>query len=211
MKSTQFSFSHISCGLIPVDLTHIFQGYFTGTGAVTQCQWTNPRNQESCARSRASCQNPIRRLTVKSRKVSKPRDLYLELYDRSEIWQAHRQQGSRSACQISKRCDNLNYQSRGFEISWDLTIRRLIVYWNAARVSRSSNYIPQYLWDVITCFCPWYLALAQHFLNKVEWITSIHQNCWYNHNKTKQKQTVCIFYGIYRKKIKLSLESRIRV
>ena len=31
-------------------------------------------------------QYPIRRLTVRSRKVSKPRDLYLELSDRSEIW-----------------------------------------------------------------------------------------------------------------------------
>ena len=26
----------------------------------------------------------------------------------------------------------------------------------------TSNYIPQYLWDVITCPCPWYLLLAQH-------------------------------------------------
>ena len=25
-----------------------------------------------------------------------------------------------------------------------------------------SDYIPQYLWDVITCPCPWYLILAQH-------------------------------------------------
>ena len=38
------------------------------------------------------------------------------------------------------------------------------------QVSRAgtSNYIPQILWDVITCPCPWYLLLAQHssyFLN----------------------------------------------
>ena len=26
----------------------------------------------------------------------------------------------------------------------------------------TSNYIPQILWDVITCSCPWYLLLAQH-------------------------------------------------
>ena len=26
----------------------------------------------------------------------------------------------------------------------------------------TSNYIPQFLWDVITCPCPWYLLLAQH-------------------------------------------------
>ena len=32
------------------------------------------------------------------------------------------------------------------------------------QVSRAgtSNYIPQKLWDVITCPCPWYLLLAQH-------------------------------------------------
>ena len=26
----------------------------------------------------------------------------------------------------------------------------------------TSNYIPQILWDVITCPCPWYLLLVQH-------------------------------------------------
>ena len=32
------------------------------------------------------------------------------------------------------------------------------------QVSRAgrSNYIPQYLWNVIICPCPWYLLLAQH-------------------------------------------------
>ena len=45
----------------------------------------------------------------------KERDLYLELSDRSEIWQALWQQCCRCACQISKRYDNLKYQSRGFE------------------------------------------------------------------------------------------------
>ena len=28
--------------------------------------------------------------------------------------------------------------------------------------ARTSNYIPQILWDVITCPCPWYMLLAQH-------------------------------------------------
>ena len=74
-----------------------------------------------CFISWAPFQYPMRRLTVRSRKFWKPRDLYLELSDRSDIWQAPRQQGCRSACQISRRCDNLNYQSRGFETSRDLT------------------------------------------------------------------------------------------
>ena len=74
----------------------------------------------------------IRRLIVRYRKASKPRDLNLELSNHSVIWQVHRQQCCRGACQISKRCHDLNYQSCGFEISHDLTIRRLIRYWNGA-------------------------------------------------------------------------------
>ena len=82
---------------------------------------------------RAPSQYPKRRLSVRSRKVSKPRDLYLKLSDRSEIWQALRQHCCRCACQISKRYDNLKYQSRGFEISRDLTKRRLFGYWDGAQ------------------------------------------------------------------------------
>ena len=83
--------------------------------------------------TRTPSQYPKRRLSVRSRKVSKPRDLYLELSDRSEIWQALRQQCCRCACQISKRYDNLKYQSRGFETLRDLTKRRLFGYWDGAQ------------------------------------------------------------------------------
>ena len=82
----------------------------------------------------APSQYPKRRLFVRSRKVSKPRDLYLELSDRSEILQALGQQCCRCACYISKRYDNLKYQSRGFEILRDLTKRRLFGYWDGALV-----------------------------------------------------------------------------
>ena len=77
---------------------------------------------------------------VGSHKVSKPRDLYLELCDRSEIWQAPRQQCCRRACQMSKRLNNLNCQSRGFKTSRDLTIRRFIGYWNRALVMNVFGY-----------------------------------------------------------------------
>ena len=80
----------------------------------------------------APSQYPKRRLSVRSRKVSSPRDLYLELSDRSESWQAPRQQCCRCACQISKRYDNLKYQSRGFETLRYLTKRRLFRYWDGA-------------------------------------------------------------------------------
>ena len=83
---------------------------------------------------RAPSQYPKRRLFVRSRKVSKPRDLDLDLSDRSEIWQALRKQCCRCACQISKRYDNLKYRSRGFETSRDLTKRRLFGYWDGAQV-----------------------------------------------------------------------------
>ena len=85
---------------------------------------------------RAPSHYPKRRLFVRSREVSKPRDLYLELSDRSEIWQALRQHCCRCACQISKRYDNLKYQSRGFETSRNLTKRRFFGYWDGALVSR---------------------------------------------------------------------------
>ena len=73
-------------------------------------------------------QYPISFLIVRPRKVSKPRDFYLELSNRSGIWQAQWQPSCRCASKIAKRCDNLNDRSRGFETSRDVLIRRLIGY-----------------------------------------------------------------------------------
>ena len=50
--------------------------------------------------NRAPSQYPKIRLFVRSREVSKRRDWYFKLSYRFEIWQAHRQQCCRSACQI---------------------------------------------------------------------------------------------------------------
>ena len=83
--------------------------------------------------TRAPSQYPKRRLSVRSRQVSKPRDWYLKLSYRFEIWQAHRQHCCRRACQISERSDNSKYKSRGFETLWDLTKRRLFGYWDGAQ------------------------------------------------------------------------------
>ena len=76
-----------------------------------------------------------RRLIVRSREVSKPRDLYFKLSYRFETWQAHRQHCCRSACQISERSDNSKYKSRSFETLRDLTERRLFGYWDEAQYS----------------------------------------------------------------------------
>ena len=86
-----------------------------------------------CLHTRAPSQYPKRRLFVRSREISKPRDWYFKLSHRFEIWQAHRQQCCRSACQISERSDNSKYKSHGFETSRDLTERRLFGYWDGAQ------------------------------------------------------------------------------
>ena len=88
---------------------------------------------EQFLESRAPSQYPKRRLSVRSHKVSKPRDWYFKLPYRFEIWQAHRQQRCRSVCQISQRSDNSKYKSRGFETLRDLTERRLFGYWDGVQ------------------------------------------------------------------------------
>ena len=44
---------------------------------------------------------------------------------RSEIWQAPRQRCCQGACQISERLEKSKTESRGFETSRDLVVRRL--------------------------------------------------------------------------------------
>ena len=65
-------------------------------------------------------------LIVRSLKVSKSPDWYSELYYRSELWQAPRQPCCRRACQISKRCDNVNNQSRGFDATFHWILKGVI-------------------------------------------------------------------------------------
>ena len=48
----------------------------------------------------------------------------LDFSNRSWIWQTPGQQRCRDACQISERRDRYNIQSRGFETSQDLAVRR---------------------------------------------------------------------------------------
>ena len=73
--------------------------------------------------SRETFQYPIKRLIVKSRKVSKARDRCWEFSNRSEIWHASRQHCCRGACKISKRYRHFNTESRVFEFLRDHTIR----------------------------------------------------------------------------------------
>ena len=48
----------------------------------------------------------------------------LDFSNHSTIWQAPRQQRYQDACQISERYVQYNIQSRGFETSRDLGVRR---------------------------------------------------------------------------------------
>ena len=93
------------------------------------------------AKSLVPVQYPIRRLIVRSHKVSRPREL-------SDCPEIDRHIGScwQGASQISKRCDNLNYQPHGFESSRDLTILSYRVLEQGLGIYRVGigNYIPQY-------------------------------------------------------------------
>ena len=59
---------------------------------------------------------PMRHLRVRSCHVSKPRDLHIEMHDRSEFWQAHRQQCYRGVIkfQIDAMIRTTNLAASGF-------------------------------------------------------------------------------------------------
>ena len=110
--------------------------YYTGGGIYLK-NWKLAADGLAIQGARALSQCPGGRLSVGSREVSGPRDLHLELSDRSWIWQALRQQCCRCACRASKRYDNLGCQSRGFEALRDLARGRLFGYWDGVQsVSR---------------------------------------------------------------------------
>ena len=77
--------------------------------------------------------------------------LMLRLFSISEIWQAPRQQCCWDACQITERCHHYNIQSRGFETSWDLAVRRL----NVNRGLIMSCALSRTLYNVESCRRTW--------------------------------------------------------
>ena len=66
-----------------------------------------------------------RSITARSREVSKPRDSSLKISNCSESWLAPRQHLCRDACEISERYNHYNNQSRSFETSWEMAVKRL--------------------------------------------------------------------------------------
>ena len=85
------------------------------TAPILFCMFNNTADGLAPEGVCALFQYPIIRLIVRSRKVSQPRDMYLELSDCSEIWQAPRQHCCRCAWQISKQYEYYNPRSRVFE------------------------------------------------------------------------------------------------
>ena len=122
----------------------ILLSWNSSTKTVVYLCWSSARINGNASPVRALSQYPKRRLSVRSRKVPKPRDLHLGLSDRSEIWQALRQQCCRCACHISKRYGNLKYQSRGFGTLRDLTKSRLFGYWDGAQLLKRSRLLTAY-------------------------------------------------------------------
>ena len=104
--------------LSQVTATHLKIGHSKMTSAGVQ-------SSNGLQRPWSPIQYLIRCLIVRSHKVSKPWDSYLELHNCIEIWQAPQQQW----------CDNSNHQSCGFEASQDLMIGCLFGYWNRAQAS----------------------------------------------------------------------------
>ena len=137
----------------------------------------------------------IRGFVVKSHKNSKPRHLYLKLYDRCEIWQAPRQQCCRCAFQILKRWGNLNYRSRDFETSRDLTMKCFVGYWNGAQnlMNWSIRNSP-----VVFC-CALVTVNSTQILYDYFTVTEVARKTylilWYNHKKANEY--LRIFLGEY--------------
>ena len=68
--------------------------------------------------------------------VSRPQNVRSDLPDRSEIWVSCGQHCCRDACQIAKRYDHVNTQTRCFETSQDLTT---VLTLSAALTSRPTH------------------------------------------------------------------------
>ena len=89
----------------------------------------------------APCQYPIRRLKCKISWSLETARFVCSIDRLLWIWRAHRQHCCRRACQISKRCDNLNYQSRGFETSRDF-----IGHWNRSLLYLNTHEVSPVYW-----------------------------------------------------------------
>ena len=75
-------------------------------------------------------------LFAKRTDVLPPPNLGWYFSNRSEIWQAHRQQRGWDACQISERYNKYDIQSRALETSRDLAVKRLTLSWIKGAVMR---------------------------------------------------------------------------
>ena len=97
--------------------------------------------------SMASILETVRRISAKSREVLKPRHWMLWSACRYEIWQASRRRCCRGASHFLERLEKFKPESRGFDTSWDLEVRRLSAYWieacgNTSESSQQQKMVP---------------------------------------------------------------------
>ena len=86
---------------------------------------------------------------------------WLDVYNESGLstWECHLQ---RSSCK---------FQWRSIEVIVSCSIHWCVSYQKKVSRAGTSSYIPQLLWDVVTCPCPWCLLLAQR-----SWIMGMHDD-----------------------------------
>ena len=95
-----------------------------------------------------------RYLTARSHEASKPQNWMLKLTYHSEIWQASWQYCCSGNCQISEWLKKFKPESRGFQTSWDLAVRRpstkWIKAWSYQELTKDTPYLARTckLWSV---------------------------------------------------------------
>ena len=79
---------------------------------------------------------------------------------------------------------------------WVIHIWEVLCQKQVSRAGRS-NYIPHYLWDVITCPCPWYLHLAQNSWYMVVYCKKLFNfsSPWWRHQRETFSALLAICAG----------------
>ena len=88
------------------------------------------------------------------------------------MWQTDRRTDGQTDGRTDRRTENTIHRAAWSQLKTRLAYQKTVItcqtnWWVLCQKqvwrAQTSNYIPQYLWDVITCPCSSYLLLAQHF------------------------------------------------
>ena len=114
--------------------------------------------------ARAPFQYPIRRLIVRFCEVSKSRGLYLELSDRSEIWQTPRQ-----------HCCRCNYQSLNYQSTGVFEMKHLFPYMRYASVDLHFDILIHQCGARLLTLINFNPGMFKHIPSKA-WVKSLNQS-----------------------------------